>query len=249
MKSIKKGFQYLYTVYAFAIFIVLMLMVLLPIILVSATLKHPEKAVSNILHFWAASWFMLIGIKQKGLNNPYHTSNRPTIFIANHISYLDIPAIILAIQHTPAKILGKAELGKLPVFGWIYKIAVVSVDRLSAKSKALSLQELKDILSRNVSVVIFPEGGFNESEEVLKDFYNGAFTLSKELNIPIAPVLLLSTYRRLNQQSLFSISAGESLVEYMPLVYPNSFNTAADMKQYSFGVMKESLTKYRASNC
>ena len=224
-----------------------MLIVLLPVLLAALIIKNREKAIHGLFRLWARLWFFFIRIRHRALNKPFHEAGKPYIFIANHISYLDIPTIVLSIKNPPAKILGKAELGNIPIFGWIYKIAVVCVERENPKSKASSLQELKTLLSKNVSVIIFPEGGFNETEDILKSFYNGAFSLSQELGIPIAPVLLLNTCMRLNQHSLFSFRAGDSIIEYLPLIYPRDFENITDMKQHSFDVMKTALLSYNES--
>lgn len=240
MSIFNKYFRICFTVYAIVIFLLLMMIVLLPVVVIALLIKHPEKAIHKAMRCWAKSWFFFIGIQFKALNKQNYQEGQTYIFIANHISYLDIPTIILSVD-TPVKILGKAELTKVPIFGWIYKIAVIPVDRTDAKSKANSLEVLKKKLKKGVSVIVFPEGGFNETNEPLKMFYSGAFKLSKELKVPIAPILILNTKERLHYSNLFSFNPGISTIKYLPLIYPENYLSAEEMKEDSFNIMLRGL--------
>ena len=242
MSIIKTFIRFCFTIYAFIIFLILMLLVLSPVILIALLIKNPENAIHKAMRCWAKSWFFLIGIRFKALNEQNYQQGQTYIFIANHISYLDIPTIILSVD-TPVKILGKAELTKVPVFGWIYKIAVITVDRTDTKSKTHSLVQLKKKLEKGISVIVFPEGRFNETNEPLKEFYSGAFKLSTELNIPIAPILILNTKERLHYSSIFSLNPGISSVKYIPLIYPENYANAEEMKANIFNTMLNELVE------
>ena len=58
--------------------------------------------------------------------------NEHYIFCPNHVSTLDIP-FILAIIPNPLQFMGKAEIAKLPLFGYFYKNNSVIVDRENRK--------------------------------------------------------------------------------------------------------------------
>ena len=96
------------------------------------------------------------------------------IFVSNHISYLD-SAVLVKAYRQPVRPLGKVEMSKVPVFGFIYKNAIVSVDRSSAHNRAKSIRILKSIIAKGISVMVFPEGTFNMTNKPLKEFYDGAF--------------------------------------------------------------------------
>ena len=236
MSAIKKILRYPFTIYSIVIFLILTLIVLFPVIYFALVQKESEKCIHRILRFWGKAWFFCIGIKFKAVNNKNYTPGQTYIFIANHISYLDIPTIVLAVD-TPVKILGKAELSKVPLFGWIYRIAVISVDRGSAKSKSDSIMKLKAMLQKDVSIIVFPEGGIHSTNQPLNEFYIGVFKLSKELDIPIAPILLLNTKERLHYSSIFKLNPGITTVKYLPLIDPDNYQTALDMKQFAYEAM------------
>jgi 1-acyl-sn-glycerol-3-phosphate acyltransferase len=75
------------------------------------------------------------------------------------------------------------ETGKLPLFGFIYRNAIVAVDRTNAVSRAQSIRVLKSILRKGISVLFFPEGTYNETDQPLKEFYNGAFRVAIETQL------------------------------------------------------------------
>lgn len=129
---------------------------------------------------------------------PYHISGlenvdkkRAYIYVSNHTSYLDIPGITLTIP-TQFRPLAKKELKKIPVFGWIAQSACIIVDRSSNESRRKSMEHLKEILAMGISVLIFPEGTQNRSEERLQPFYDGAFRIAIETKQPVIPIVVIN---------------------------------------------------------
>src|SRR5690606_24017645 len=95
------------------------------------------------------------------------------------------------------------------------KNAIVTVDRSSIQNRAESIRILKSILSKGISVVVFPEGTFNMTNKPLKEFYDGAFRLAIETQTPIKPVLFLDTYSRMHYNSIFAMTPGKSRIVYL----------------------------------
>ena len=59
----------------------------------------------------------------------------PYIFVANHVSMIDIMLMVSSIRSHPLVFIGKKELEKIPFFGYIYKKTMILVDRSSDESK------------------------------------------------------------------------------------------------------------------
>ncbi len=152
----------------------------------------------------------LWGIHHRNQFDAPHDTNRQYVFVFNHISYLDIPVIFKSIRKQHFRILGKAELGKVPIFGFIYRQAVVMVDRSSQENRAKSVRQLKSVINKGISVVIAPEGTFNMTHHPLKEFYDGAFRVAIETQTPIKPILFLDAYDRMSYKSIFSLTPGKS---------------------------------------
>jgi 1-acyl-sn-glycerol-3-phosphate acyltransferase len=90
----------------------------------------------RICHFWADAFFFLTGIRCKKIYEGKHDVTKQYIFVSNHISYLDIPMMMKVIRHQHVRILGKAEMSKIPVFGYIYKKGAVVVNRENAQKRS-----------------------------------------------------------------------------------------------------------------
>jgi 1-acyl-sn-glycerol-3-phosphate acyltransferase len=108
------------------------------------------------------------------------------MFCPNHASLLD-PFLLIAISKNPIVFVGKKELAKIPVFGFLYKRTVIMVDRSNPESRKRVFKEAKRRLQNGVSMAIFPEGLVPTEDVVLSPFKKGAFSLAIEFEIPIVP--------------------------------------------------------------
>ncbi len=191
-------------------------------------------------------WYLLIGVTHEDIYESADDKSKQYIFVANHISYMDIPAALLAI-HQPMRILGKYEMVKIPIFGWIYRIAVVLVDRSSAEARSRSVRALKSALKKNISIFIYPEGTFNETGQPLKEFYDGAFRLAIEMQTPIKPLLLIDTFERLDYRSKLNLTPGKNRVVHLAEIPVTGLKQedVKQLKQQVFNTMEAGLRKYR----
>ncbi|MEQ8425041.1 MAG: lysophospholipid acyltransferase family protein, partial [Cyclobacteriaceae bacterium] len=138
---------------------------------------------------WTFSKLNFIPYKISGTENI--DRKKAYIYVCNHTSYLDIPGISLTLP-TQFRPLAKKELKRIPVFGWIAQSACVIVDRSSNESRRKSMEHLKDILAMGISILIFPEGTQNRTDNRLQPFYDGAFRIAIEAQQPIIPIVVLN---------------------------------------------------------
>jgi 1-acyl-sn-glycerol-3-phosphate acyltransferase len=116
---------------------------------------------------------------------------RPYVVVSNHESFADI----LLISHLPweMKWLSKAELFRVPVLGWLMRLAGdIPVRRGEGRSAVEALQRCRTVLGRKVSVMIFPEGTRSMTGDMLP-FKDGAFRLAIDAKVPILPLALSGT--------------------------------------------------------
>ncbi len=218
MKALFRVLQLPYMLYAVILFVAGLLFVL-PLALVAA--PFGARRGGNVIYMacraWARSWFALIGIRYSMAGQLPTEDNGAYVYIANHISWLDA-AMVPLIFRRPIRPLGKAEMGKVPLFGFIYRRAVITVDRSNPAARRRSVQRLKSLLRKGVSVLVFPEGTFNETGEALAPFFDGAFRIAVETGTPIKPVLLLDTYARMPYDKPLSLNPGRSRVVFLDAV-------------------------------
>ena len=249
MKILLRPFQLLYVIYAALLFVALMIPVFIWSLLV---LPFGRIRSGNLIYYgciaWADAWFFLVFIRHRNIHEEAMSLDSSYIFVANHISYLDAALIPKTFRH-PVRPLGKAEMAKVPVFGFIYKNTIVTVDRSSSGSRVKSVQILKSILRRGISILVFPEGTFNTTDRPVKEFYDGAFRIAIETGTPIKPVLILNAYDRMHYRSIFSLNPGKSVSVFLPEVSVDGL-TLLDvnmLKQMVAERMSEGLVRYGAS--
>ena len=248
MRILLKPLQFLYVIYAFAVFVALMIPVFLWSLLV---LPLGRIKGANLVYYactvWADLWFFLVFIYHRNIYIEKPRKGQSYIFVANHISYLDSAIIPKTFRH-PIRPLGKVEMSKIPIFGFIYKNTIVTVDRSNSANRTRSVQTLKSILRKGISILVFPEGTFNMSHQPLKHFYDGAFRIAIETGTPVKPVLLLDAYSHLHYRSIFSLNPGKSRSLFLPEVSVEglTLNDAASLKAKVFSAMEAALIEHKA---
>ncbi|MEI9911429.1 MAG: lysophospholipid acyltransferase family protein [Bacteroidota bacterium] len=145
----------------------------------------------------------------------------------------------------PVRPLGRIELSKVPVFGFIYRNAIVTVDRSNPENMGKSIQILKSIIRK----MVFPEGTFNMTHEPLKEFYDGAFRVAIETQTPVKPVLFLDAYSRMHYKSLFSMTPGRSRIVYLDEIPVEGLTNddVAKLRMEVFTIMENKLKEYKVA--
>ncbi|SRR5579871_59372 len=250
IKIILAPFRLLYCLYAFISFVVIMLFIFPAVIIASFWGKvKGGHFIYRASRFWADAWMFSVGIQHKNIFLSPPEMNKQYIFIANHISYLDIPMIFKTIRKRKIRVLGKIEMKNVPVFGFIYKNAVIMVDRSNHTTRAKSVRQLKSVLQKGISIFIFPEGTFNETHHPLKDFYDGAFRIAIETKTAIKPILFLDTYDRMHYKSLLTLNPGKCNAVFLEEIDVREYSLSdlQGLKQKVYQQMETALTKYNAT--
>ncbi|MBS1733385.1 MAG: 1-acyl-sn-glycerol-3-phosphate acyltransferase [Bacteroidetes bacterium] len=250
MRYLFRPIQYIYSIYAFIIFLVFMFL-LFPLVVICSFFGKIRggNMVYGICRFWADAATFCWGIRHRNIYESPLDSSKPAVFVFNHISYMDIPVILLSLRKQHFRVLAKAEMAKIPIFGYIYSTATVMVNRANPEKRSQSVRILKSVLKKNISVVIAPEGTFNMTSQPLKEFYDGAFRIAIETQTPIRPLLFLDTYDRLNYKSIFSLSPGKSRTVFLDEIEVSGYgpDDVKELKQKVYNIMEAALVRYRAA--
>ena len=250
MRYILRPLQVLYSIYAILVFLALML-ILLPFVLVAGAFRETTRGdiIYYIVTFWSDAGMLLWGMPHKTMGLKDYDPSHPVIFVFNHGSYLDIPILLKSVRRFRVRVLGKAEMAKIPLFGLFYRGAVIMVDRSSADARSKSVSKLKTSLNKNISVVIAPEGTFNMTHKPLKDFYDGAFRIAIETQTPIKPMILLDAFDRLHPGSICSFTPGRSRTVFLDEISVKGYDTenVSELKRVVYQAMETALIKFEAS--
>lgn len=178
----------------------------------------PFLFISILKESWYPYFFKMARLWSKiiliGMGFPYSIKRNETpeqgksyMFIANHTSMTDIMLMLVTVKN-PFVFVGKAELAKIPLFGFFYKRTCILVDRSSAKSRQAVFLRAQKRLKSGLSICIFPEGGIPDDESVVLDnFKDGAFRMAINQQIPIVPLVFPDNKKRFSY-TFFSGSPG-----------------------------------------
>lgn len=249
MRFILKSLQWIYSIYVIVLFVAIMLLIF-PFAIIASFFGRINggNMILRLCMLWADAWFFLVGIRHKNYFEVPHDKSRSYIFVSNHISYLDA-AIVVKTFRQSIRTLGKVEIKRVPVFGFIYRYIIVTVDRGDAADRAKSVGILKSFIRKGISILIFPEGTFNLSTKPLKNFYDGAFRLALETQTPIKPVLMLDGYNRMHHSSLFTLNPGKSRSVYLEEIPVDDFlpDDVSGLKEKVYTIMDQKLREYKVS--
>ena len=116
-------------------------------------------------------------------------SSGPYLYLFNHSSIMDAPAMVCAIpEHFGA--IGKAEQFEIPGWGWLCRRwGMIPIDRSNLESAIRSLDRAGEDLSGGLSLLISPEGT-RTKDGSLGPFKKGAFHVALQRRCPIIPVVI-----------------------------------------------------------
>ena len=181
-------------------------------------LREPNKTRwhRKMSQLWMGTFMILSGIRFSVRGKHHFDGLENAIVVCNHNSMLDIPVSFPFLPRAN-KTIAKKSLSKVPIFGWIYSIGTVLVDRNDSKSRQASFDQMKYVLNHGLDMLIYPEGTRNKTSAPLKSFYDGAFKLSIETQKPIVPVVLLNSKKMLPAKPIMYFKPGKII---MNILYP-----------------------------
>lgn len=136
-------------------------------------------------------------IRRVGAQPPEDTC----IYMANHVSQVDILAIMEALP-AQCTFIAKAELQRVPLFGkCLEAFGIVFVRRGVRSSAQQALAEAGEVIRRGRPLIVFPEGTRGDGKTLLP-FKSGVFRLAQAAGVPVVPVALLRTNEVLPKDSL-----------------------------------------------
>jgi 1-acyl-sn-glycerol-3-phosphate acyltransferase len=172
--------------------------------LISMLLSFFDRS-GNSAHLAARVWGKMllavsfIRVRAEGLDKLDRRANY--VFVANHASYMDIPALLSTLPHQ-FRFFAKQSLYRIPFLGWHLRWAGhLPVDRSNARASLKSMTEGARIISqRRISVLLFPEGG--RSPHGLRDFKEGAAYIAIKAGVPLVPIAIVGLRRLLPMGSI-----------------------------------------------
>ena len=175
-------------------------------------------ALQSSLLFPALSSFCRLTVRDREL---LRSLDGPAVFVANHVSALDAVVMAEALppryRHRSVVVAAADSIFKRK---WEARLAQVTVDAFpiprSGGARA-HLEYLKDLLRKNWSVIIFPEGRLTATGAI-GEFRKGAAILAMDAGVPIVPAYVdgmyevLPRFRRFPRPGDVTVTFGAPMV-------------------------------------
>jgi 1-acyl-sn-glycerol-3-phosphate acyltransferase len=199
--SVKKLLTVVYTFWCGLAFIVPFL-ILYPFIFICIQKKNWHRFGHKIIRLWSITFFFLTGMWIQKTWKFRPDRKKTYVFVANHFSYLDVPAGMNIVYNYFAYV-GKSSVVKIPWFGYMFDQLHIAVDRGDKNSRAKTMLRGITALQQGRSVFVMPEGGITSKNipKMHQPFKDGPFIMAIENQVPIVPISYVNLYK-LNPTSL-----------------------------------------------
>ncbi len=195
-----------------AVFLSLYIVVVgIPLLLWTVLSKNPDAL------YWAGVKGVMFFVRSVGVRVEVSGQERiPTgacLFVANHTSSADAPAVVGAIPRRIA-ILLKKSLFSWPIAGQAFTLAhFIPVERGNQESAIASLEKATEAMKEGQSFLIYPEGT-RSPDGRLQEFKRGAVVMAMKAGVPIVPMVCAGAQKVMEKRSLV-IRPGVIKVEFL----------------------------------
>jgi 1-acyl-sn-glycerol-3-phosphate acyltransferase len=189
----------------------------------------------------------LSGVRVRQVNGEYATRHPTAVFICNHVSNIDPPALFMVLPRIA--VILKRELRRIPLLGYVMEMGgFIYVDRQSRGSRREALEKAVAALGSGISLLVFPEGTRSRDGRLLP-FRPGPFTIAIEAQKPIVPVTVHGT-RELMPKGKGSIRPGTITLRFHPPVSTEGLSGAQrnELMDNIRHTMAESINRFSGHN-
>lgn len=199
----------------------------MPILFVICLIAYPFDRKRTFLFSLVRLWFRLLlkaaGVKVEFLGRE-KLPKPPAIIVSNHLSHMDVPAIMTSIK-APFSFLTKKSLYRIPIFGLALKLlGMIPVDRDDAYKRKEALIEAQRMAQSSYKpyIFFFPEG-VRSLNGNLGPFKRGAFVMAKRTKLPLV-VMKVSGSNEVLPPKTLDLKKGIIKVEVVETLYSDVFS-------------------------
>ena len=195
--------------------ILLTLILFFPIVIAALLGKRGDAAFHGTqIYAWIILKVCGIRLKVRGRENI--EPGQRYVILSNHASYLDPPALVLALGLQYRWVI-KKELRKVPLFGLALEASRnLFIDRSKGSDALESIKRGVGQLPDGTGILIFPEGTRSWDGKLLP-FKKGGFVIAQDGELLILPVTICGSHQRLPKGSAAFSSGDIEIVIHPPM--------------------------------
>lgn len=149
--------------------------------------------------------------KRKVIVERYPVLNKDEVYIfcVNHSFDEDAISSFSSTDRNVYIVHGSTEqMEHNPVFLAMWLNGMIYLDRTSTESRKDAIKKMKRILTAGSSILLFPEGGYNNTEnQLIQPLFSSPYILSKELGVKVVPLI---TFNDIGTDAIF-VRVGEPI--------------------------------------
>lgn len=151
-------------------------------------------------NIWSPPLMWIGGVEIEVIGRENVDPKRPTIYVSNHASSLDIPVLFMAIPAN-VKYVAKKQLGWIPIVGWyLWMAKFILIDRGNRTKAIRTLDKAGERIRSGTSIIVYAEGTRSEDGSI-RPFKKGPFGLALKARVPIVPVTIVGSDRIMPRNS------------------------------------------------
>ncbi|NCT69035.1 MAG: 1-acyl-sn-glycerol-3-phosphate acyltransferase [Rhodanobacteraceae bacterium] len=137
-----------------------------------------------MIRWWSGKLVRIFGFRIRRFGAPQPGA---VLYVANHISWLDI---VLIHSARPVSFVAKSEIARWPLVGWLAaRAGTIFHRRGNSDSLAVVMGRVVERLREGEPVGVFPEGGSGHGHKV-GTFHARIFQTALDADVPVQPVAL-----------------------------------------------------------
>jgi 1-acyl-sn-glycerol-3-phosphate acyltransferase len=200
--------RFLRTIFGW-LFILVATMTLALFIAISGETEFSEE----VLRFWSRLFLGVAGAHVVTSKHPKIERGKSYVYVSNHTSNLDVPAILWT-AGVPLRFIAKKELQRIPLFGWAARrMGHVFIDRKDSRGAALAIRKRIERGLAGVGLFFFAEGTRATTSELLP-FKKGAAIAAIETGLDCVPIAVAGAREVLKPKGFSLFQPGRVAVVY-----------------------------------
>lgn len=132
--------------------------------------------------------------------DPDFDPEKRSVFMMNHVNLLDAHAACASIPHAFCGLMNAWQF-KIPMYGWIMKLADgIPVPKGAGRYKAIA-EAARDRAKKGISILAFPEAHRTLDGKV-REFKRGVFWMARMADLPVVPLATRGMFDLMQKGSL-----------------------------------------------
>ena len=184
--------------------------------IIAAVLSRKKDRANTVAVVWAKLCCIMVPLRIKLAGQDNYDPATAYVVVSNHQSMADIP-VVHASLGLNIKWVMKKELRRVPIFGAACRhLGCIYIDRSDHSSAVLALEQARKKRTDTASIFFFAEGTRSRDSRLMP-FKKGAFKFACDAGLPILPLTIKNSSKRLPSDSLDLTPGSVDLVVHRPI--------------------------------